>query len=371
MLVLMPVKSKERDALMANILENLLNEPLTPWLSGSGPEGEIVLSSRIRLARNLKNQPFPGRASDDKLGEIVSEFQAVPAALTADDGHEYAFVELEKLSPLARYVLVEKHIISPNHVAEPRNRAAIVRDDASVSIMINEEDHLRLQCLEAGLNLTDAFAKATTIDDVIEDKHSLAFMEHIGYLTACPTNIGTGLRASVMAHLPALSLTKQMGTMVAIATQLGLTVRGLYGEGTEAIGNIFQISNQVTLGRSEQDIINNLSSVVKQIVDKERMARRLLINETPTALADRVWRAYGVLRYAQSLSAQEALTLLSEVRLGIDLSVIDEALPDVFNQLLVTTRPNFLQNLSGEIILNQAESNKLRAKLVRSSLQGS
>jgi protein arginine kinase len=173
-----------------------------------------------------------------------------------------------------------------------------------------------------------------------------------------------------MVHLPALSLTKQMGTMVAIATRLGLTVRGLYGEGTEATGNIFQISNQVTLGRSEQDIINNLNSVVKQIVDKERMARSLLINETPDVLADRVWRAYGVLRYAQSLSASEALALLSEVRLGIDLGVIDEALPAVFNQLLVTTRPNFLQNLSGEVALNQAESNKLRAKLVRLSLRG-
>ncbi|MBP2662855.1 MAG: mcsB [Firmicutes bacterium] len=356
---------------MANILENLLSEPLTPWLSGSGPEGEIVLSSRIRLARNLNNQPFPGRASVAKLGEIVAELTAIPADLMADDGHEYAFIELEKISPLARYVLVEKHIVSPNHVVKPENRALIVRDDASVSIMVNEEDHLRLQCLEAGLNLKDAFTKATTVDDIIENKHGLAFMEHIGYLTACPTNIGTGLRASVMIHLPALAITKQMGTMVAIATQLGLTVRGLYGEGTEATGNIFQISNQVTLGRNEQDIINNLSSVVKQIVDKERMARSLLRDESPDALADRVWRAYGVLRYAQSLSASEALALLSEVRLGIDLGVIDEAPAAVFNQLLVTTQPNFLQNLSGEVALNQAERNKFRAQLVRSSLHGS
>ncbi|SDF48532.1 protein arginine kinase [Sporomusa acidovorans] len=354
---------------MADILRSLLNEPLTPWLSGGGPEDEIVLSSRIRLARNLKNQPFPGRASTAKLGEIVAELKEVPVELQADDDHEYALIELEKISPLARHVLVEKHIISPNHAAEPENRALIVRDDAGVSIMVNEEDHLRLQCLEAGLNLTDAFNKATTIDDIIEAKHDLAFMEHIGYLTACPTNIGTGMRASVMAHLPALTLTKQMGTMVAIATQLGLTVRGLYGEGTEAAGNIFQISNQVTLGRSEQDIISNLSNVVKQIVDKERVARKLLLNDAPDALADRVWRAYGVLRYAQSLSAQEALALLSEVRLGIDLGVIDEVKPDIFNQLLVSTRPNFLQNLSGEVPMNQMACNKLRAQLVRSSLQ--
>lgn len=354
---------------MAAILENLVNEPLTPWLSGAGPEGDIVLSSRVRLARNLKNQPFPGRASADKLGEIVAELQDIPDELAAHDGREYAFVALEQLASLTRNVLVEKHIISPNHVATAKNRALIVRDDAGVSIMVNEEDHLRLQCLESGLNLADAFATAATVDDLIEAKHDLAFEEHIGYLTACPTNIGTGLRASVMVHLPALALTKQMGTMVAIATRLGLTVRGLYGEGTEADGNIFQISNQVTLGRSEQDIINNLSSVVKQIVDKERMARSLLSNETPDALADRVWRAFGVLRYARSLSATEALALLSEVRLGMDLQVIDEARPEVFNQLLVTTRPNFLQKLSGEAILHTADSNKLRAKLVRSSLQ--
>lgn len=355
---------------MTTILENLLSEPLTPWLSGAGPEGEIVLSSRVRLARNLKHQPFPARATEAQLSEILAELKNVPDELAAADNHEYAFVGLAQLAPLARYVLVEKHIISPNHVVNPEQRALIVRDDAGVSIMINEEDHLRLQCLEAGLNLADALAKANAVDDIIEDKHGLAFLEQIGYLTSCPTNIGTGLRASVMAHLPALAITKQMGMMVAIATQLGLTVRGLYGEGTEATGNIFQISNQVTLGRSEQDIINNLSSVVKQVVDKERMARTLLLTETPDSLADRVWRAYGILRYAQSLSAQEALALLSEVRLGIDLGIIDEASPSVFNQLLVTTQPNFLQHLSGELELNQPERNKLRAKLVRSNLRG-
>ncbi|HWR45329.1 protein arginine kinase [Sporomusa sp.] len=355
---------------MASILEGLLNQPLTPWLSGTGPEGEIVLTSRVRLARNLRCQPFPGRASAAKLGEIMAEFKDVSAALMAEDGHEYAFIELERLAPLDRYVLVEKHIISPNHAAEPESRALIVRDDAGVSIMVNEEDHLRLQCLETGLNLTDAFNKANAVDDIIEAKHDLAFMEHVGYLTACPTNMGTGLRASVMVHLPALALTKQVGRIMAVATQLGLAVRGLYGEGTEAAGNIFQISNQVTLGRTEQDIINNLSGVVKQVVDKERTARNLLDNDSRDALSDRVWRAYGVLRYAQRISAQEALALLSEVRLGIDLGVIDEAPPEVFNELLVTTRPNFLQNLAGDTILNQSERNALRAKLIRRKLKG-
>lgn len=354
---------------MANIVENLLQQPLTPWLCSLGPEGEIVLSSRIRLARNLTSQPFPGRASAAQLGEIATELKEVPSQLMAADGHEYAFVKLEDLQPLDRYVLVEKHIISPNHVADPENRALIVRDDASVSIMINEEDHLRLQSLTAGLNLTDALEKANAVDDIIEAKHDIAFTDSVGYLTACPTNIGTGLRASVMIHLPALVLTKQIGGIVAIATQLGLTVRGLYGEGTEATGNIFQISNQVTLGRSEQDIVNNLSSVVKQVVAKERMARKLLVTDSIDTLTDRVWRAYGVLRYARSISAQEAMALLSEVRLGIDLGIIDNTSPEVFTKLLVTTRPNYLQNLAGGTVLNQVESNKLRAKLVRDSLQ--
>lgn len=355
---------------MSNILETLLNQPLTPWIGGAGPEGEIALTSRVRLARNLRCQPFPGRASAEKLSEIVAELRDIPAKLAAEDGCAYQFVALSNLTLLARNVLVEKHIISPNHAAEPENRALIVREDAGVSIMVNEEDHLRLQCLEAGLNLTEAFNRANSVDDIIEANHELAFMEHIGYLTACPTNIGTGLRASVMLHLPALSLTKQIGRIVAIATQLGLAVRGLYGEGTEATGNVFQISNQVTLGRSEQDIINNLGSVVRQVVDKERTARQLLADGSREALADRVWRAYGVLRYAQSISAQEALGLLSEVRLGIDLGIIDEAQPEVFNELFVTTRPNFLQNLSGQVELNQSESNILRARLIRCKLKG-
>lgn len=356
---------------MTTIMENLLNQPLVPWLSGAGPEGEIVLSSRIRLARNLRSQPFPGRASAAELGEIVAALQQVPAELGEADGHKYELAALDGLSPLARNVLVEKHIVSPSHITDPENRALIVRDDASVSIMVNEEDHLRLQCLEAGLNLGDALDKANAVDDIIEAKHNVAFMDTIGYLTACPTNIGTGLRASVMVHLPALVLTKQMGRMVAIATQLGLTVRGLYGEGSEAAGNVFQISNQVTLGRNEQDIVTSLNGVVKHIVDKERMARELLLNESPDLLADRVWRAYGVLRYAQSICANEALSLLSEVRLGIDLGVIDEVLPEVFTKLLVMTRPSFLQNLAGDTVLHQADSNKLRAKLIRSSLQKS
>ncbi|HML90507.1 MAG TPA: protein arginine kinase [Methylomusa anaerophila] len=338
-------------------------------MNGDGPPGNVVISSRIRLARNLSGQPFPNQANADQMAAVVRELKEVADDLSKADGHDYLFIELNELPPLTRYILVEKHIISPNHAVEPENRALIVRDDAGVSIMINEEDHLRLQCLKPGLDLEAALSQANTIDDIIDSKHDIAFAEHFGFLTSCPTNLGTGLRASVMLHLPALALTKQIGQIVAVSTQLGLAVRGLYGEGTEAVGNVFQVSNQVTTGHSEQEIIDNLTAVVKQIVDKEQAARSLLIQTANDILHDRVWRAFGILRYARSISGQEALARLSEVRLGIDVGIIKEARPEIFNELLVTTRPNYLQSLAGDRILDQLSRNKLRADIIREKLK--
>ncbi|SDF84511.1 protein arginine kinase [Sporolituus thermophilus] len=350
-------------------LENILDQPLNPWMAGGGPDGDIVLSSRIRLARNFEAVPFPNRAKGGQLAAIVDQLRKSVNDLTNLDGHRYLFIEMEKLSPLERYVLVEKHIISPNLAQEAENRALIVRDDAAVSIMINEEDHLRIQCLAPGLNLNDALKWANKVDDAIEGRHDIAFSEQMGYLTACPTNLGTGLRASVMVHLPALVLSGQINRLVTAATQLGLAVRGIYGEGSEAVGNIFQISNQLTLGHGEQEIVENLYSVARQVVDHERSARQALLAESRDVLADRVWRAYGVLRYARSLSGQEALSMLSEVRLGIDLKIIDEVPPVIFNELLVTTRPNFLQKLAGRAELGPAERDRLRAQIIRQRLE--
>lgn len=350
-------------------IEKLLDSPLTPWMAGDGPDSDIVLSSRIRLARNLEGTPFPCKASGEDLDQVADRFRKSVNDLGISDKHVYMFVEMDKLSQLERNVLVEKHIISPNYAADPAHRVLIVRDDAAVSIMVNEEDHLRMQFLAPGLNLQEAFGMANRIDDVLEAKHDFAYHEEFGYLTACPTNVGTGLRASVMVHLPALVLSRQINRIIAAATQLGLAVRGLYGEGTEAIGNIFQISNQLTLGQPEQEVIDNLQGIARQVVEQERAARAALYRGSADALSDRVWRSYGVLRYARILTGQEALNMLSEVRLGIDLGIIPDVPASIFNELLVTTRPNFLQKIAGRNEIDTAERDRLRAQFIREKLK--
>lgn len=350
-------------------LKYLLEQPLTPWMNNGGEEGDIVLSSRIRLARNLCELPFPNRADLTQLAQVEGKMQGLVEDLQANTGSDYLFVELDRLTPLERNVLVEKHIISPNHAALADNRALVVSADATVSVMVNEEDHLRIQAMLAGLNLEEALGLAHTIDDTLEAKLDIAFNEQMGYLTTCPTNLGTGLRASVMMHLPGLIFTRQITRIVNAATQLGLAVRGLYGEGTETAGNIFQISNQITLGFSEQEIIDNLTDAVRQILNHERAARQALYKHSPDALIDKVWRAYGLLRYARSMSDQEALALLSEVRLGIDLHIIDGIRPELFNELVVTSRPNYLQRRIGSSELSQSGLNRFRAQLIRETLE--
>ncbi|MBP2655263.1 MAG: putative ATP:guanido phosphotransferase [Firmicutes bacterium] len=351
------------------LLDTLLDQSVTPWMVEGGTDGDIVLSSRVRLARNMEGVPFPSRASQEQMNKVVEEARRSVSDLGGDDQHEYMLVEMDKLSPLERYILVEKHIVSPNFAEELSNRGLIIRDDAAVSIMINEEDHLRIQCLEPGLNLQAAINMANRVDDILEARQSFSFSEQCGYLTACPTNVGTGLRASVMVHLPALVLTRQINRIIAAATQLGLAVRGLYGEGSEAIGNIFQISNQLTLGHSEQEIIDNLQNIAKQVVEQERSAREILARSSEDALADRVWRAYGILRYARSMTGKEAMTMLSEVRLGIDMGIIDGVSAAIFNELLVTTRPNFLQKIAGNGDIQPNERDRLRAQLIREKIK--
>lgn len=349
-------------------MEKLLDQPVTAWMSGKGPESDIVLSSRIRLARNLSSLPFPQRAGERQLQQVEEEMRASLADLNQNSPIPYVFGELDKLTPLERYVLVEKHLVSLDLVRAGAHRAVLVREDAAVSIMINEEDHLRIQCLLPGLQLEEAMALADQVDDTLEARHDYAFDEKLGYLTACPTNLGTGLRASVMLHLPALVMTKQINRLMSTISQLGIAVRGLYGEGSEAIGNIFQVSNQLTLGFSEHDIIANLRGVVLQVIAQERKARQTLLTSAREAITDRVWRAYGVLRYAYCLDSQEALQLLSQVRLGADMHIIDVVPPAIFNELLVTTQPNFLQRAAGGGPLDATERDKLRARSIRQRL---
>ncbi len=347
---------------MAN--DDLLNRPLTPWLSGGGAEGDIVLASRIRLARNLAGLPFPNRASSAELARVWENVKASLPDLNAGEGG-YTALAMADLTALERYILVEKHIVSPRLAREPEQRGLLVDADASVSIMVNEEDHVRIQCLRSGLALASGLKGANEVDDLLEARQEMAFLAEIGYLTACPTNVGTGLRASVMLHLPALVMTKQIDRVIQAVTQLGLAVRGLYGEGSDAAGNIFQISNQLTLGLSEGEMVGNLDGVVRQVVEHERNARKMMQDNAETELKDRIWRSFGVMRYAHTLGGVECLSMLSQIRLGIDLGII-KGLPDVlFNELMVATRPAFLQKLAGTVKLNPEERRRVRANLVR------
>lgn len=348
--------------------EELLEKALPEWLSGGGAEEDIVLASRVRLARNLCKLPFPNRAKAQELAQVRQTMRSLAQELE-EDGDSYTAIDMEDLTPLERYILVEKHIISPQLAREPQQRALIVDARAGVCIMVNEEDHIRVQALRPGLDLLGALAAADVVDDLIESRHDLAFLPEFGYLTACPTNVGTGMRASVMLHLPALAMTKQIEQVIQAVTQLGLTVRGMYGEGSEAAGNIFQISNQLTLGLSEKEVIGNIEGVVRQVVDHERDARRMLKKDAPLELSDRIWRAFGVLRYARRLGGSESLALLSQIRLGADEGIIEDISPLIFNELIVATRPAFLQRLSGKIKLSPEERRSVRAELVRGFLK--
>ena len=348
--------------------KKLFNQPLTSWMNGVGPEGDIVLSSRVRLARNLCKVPFPNRASVTQLAEVKNSIAALLTDFAAVTGGEYQCIELDKLTVLERNVLIEKHLSSRNHVLNPEHRALVISEDQRVSIMVNEEDHLRIQCMELGLGTVSALQKALAIDDAVEAKLDIAFNEKTGYLTSCPTNLGTGMRASVMVHLPGLVFTRHIGKIINASTQLGFAVRGLYGEGTEVVGNIFQISNQLTLGFSEQEIVENLTSAVLEIVTHERAARKALLAQSPDVVEDKVWRSLGILKYARSITGREALALLSEVKMGIDMGIISAVVPTVFAELLVASCANYLQNSINNGNLAKREIDKCRADIIRKTL---
>ncbi|MDN5327309.1 MAG: protein arginine kinase [Moorella sp. (in: firmicutes)] len=340
------------------------------WMEGSGPQADIVISSRIRLARNLKGLPFPNLMNSDQQARVVSQVSgAIQAPMVFQAVGELKLQPLRALAPEERQILVEKHLISPDLAAAGGEKAVVLRDDEAVSIMVNEEDHLRLQCLLPAMMLHEAWRLADAADDALENELDFAFDQERGYLTACPTNVGTGLRASTMLHLPALVLTRQAGPVLSALTKVGVAVRGLYGEGTEAQGNIFQVSNQITLGRSEEEIINNLSAVTVRLADQEREARELLRKQSRWQLEDRVGRAYGVLTNARILSSQEALQLLSDVRLGAEMKIIRGLDQRLLNQLMVRIQPAFLQFSAGKEMTPQ-ERDVYRAAMVRELLAG-
>lgn len=336
------------------------------WLKTSGNNGDIVLSSRIRYARNIKDIYFPHKLKENEGKDIVRKIEEAFYSSTNME-EEYKTFYLWQLQPIDSRAYLEKHLISNKLILNSSKSAFIVNKDETISIMINEEDHVRLQCITAGLNLQDAYNFAEKIDNLLEENLDYAYEEKLGYLTACPTNIGTGLRASVMIHLPALSMNNEMNGVLNALTQVGMTIRGLYGEGSKAIGNIYQISNQITLGLSEKEIIDNLKAVVNQIISEEKLAREKLLNSYKYELQDKIYRSLGILKSAILLDANECLNLLSDVRFGVEMGIINDISKELLNELLVDTQPAMLQKLCSEKLSDKLKDIN-RAKLVREKL---
>lgn len=331
-------------------IDNLLHSTHVRWMdSTAGPEADIVISSRIRLARNLDRIPFPhllNKQNGKKVTDLIKQ-----ACSQSDYKPLYTMtgVAFDQISELDRQILVEKHLISPGHAHfNDSYRGLLVNDDGSQSIMINEEDHLRIQGLLPGFDLEKCNQQVQALDDELEKFLNYAFDDHRGYLTACPTNVGTGMRASVMLHLPGMAMTAQTNRIFHSIGQVGMTVRGLYGEGTEVLGNLYQLSNQVTLGLSEEEICHNLTLMTRQIVEQERMVRDSLRSGMAYQIRDRIGRAYGLLSHAAIISSNEALTLLSDLRLGIDMGLIKHIQAAAINELIVAIRPAHLQKRAGQ-----------------------
>jgi protein arginine kinase len=335
------------------------------WLSGAGPEADIVISSRVRLARNLADYPFMNRASAQDRENIKKTLR--DRVLEVIPQTNVLCVEVDKLEKIDCQFLVERHLISRELADIQGARAAVIDTAEKFSLMINEEDHLRMQAMQSGLNLQSVWEQINRIDEAIEAKVTYAFHEKYGYLTACPTNVGTGLRVSVMLHLPALVITRQIDKVFRSLQKINLAVRGLYGEGSQAMGDFYQISNQITLGRSETDLVKQVGDIVPVIIDYERQAREFLIKESHENLHDRVSRAYGILRTAQTISSEETMHLLSSVRMGVNLGLIrDLAIPTV-NELFLRTQPAHLQKLTGGE-LDTSDRNIERARFLRKLL---
>jgi protein arginine kinase len=336
------------------------------WLRGDGPDAGVVISTRIRLARNVAGYPFLSRMDEDQrrdiMGQVhraVDELKLVPQA---------RFMELDTLSHIDRQFLVERHLISRELAAGDGIRAVLFGEREADSLMINEEDHLRLQVMRSGLQLESAWLRASELDDQLETKLRFAFSSRLGYLTACPTNVGTGLRASVMMHLPALVITRQIEKVFQAIARMRLAVRGLYGEGTQATGDFYQISNQVTLGKNEHEIIETLGLTIPRIIEYENKARETLIRESSVFLDDRIWRAVGMLQHARQMSSDETLSLLSAVRMGVHLGRIRGLDVASVNRLFIGTQPGHLQVVGGTE-LSPEDRDIARAEFVRKAMQ--
>ena len=341
------------------------------WLDASGDHSDIVLSTRVRLARNLQGQAFGPRARVNDREAVLKRVRQATEKLDLLRGATLA--EMPSMNQRTREILLERRMISRELAggkdATPhRGTAVVLASPAPISIMVNEEDHLRLQGLVSGLRFQKAWSAVDSLDEELGQELPYAYHHEFGFLTSCPTNVGTGLRASVLMHLPGLVLTKEIGKVLEGLGQVGLTFRGLYGEGSEVVGNFFQVSNQTTLGKTEEDLVDHLDRMIRQVIQYETQARQVLLRDAPAVTEDKIWRAYGLLRYARTLSFEELMNLLSGVRLGVSLKLLPNLSVYTLNKIMIFTQPAHLEQAAGKD-LPPSESDAHRAAYVRRILE--
>lgn len=334
---------------------------MTKWLDGIAVDEDVVISTRVRVARNISKYKFPSfmtvGESDDLTDELLNGMKEV-----LDDN--YRFIRIRDIAPRDQMVYIEDHLISPNLIERKDKSSFLIRNDERATIMINEEDHIRIQTLFPGFNLNEAWKLCSDLDDKLADKLDFAFNDRWGYLTACPTNVGTGMRASVMLHLPCITMAKTINSLIEGLREIGLTVRGLYGEGSKSLGCLYQISNQVTLGESEEEIIGKLNKVVYQIIKRERNTREYLKENKAIELENRIYRSYGILAHARIMSSKEAINHLSNLRLGWEMELFDdEKIKDVF-ELMIKVQPANIQKALDKD-LDDEDRDIERAKFIR------
>jgi protein arginine kinase len=348
------------------VFEDMAKKPAV-WLSGEGYNSQMVLSSRIRLARNISNCPFPSKADTDNREKVLSFIKsAIDKSPNLSQG---MFVKCNQLDDLDRNFLVERHLISLEFRQCRDSSALFIGEEERVSIMINEEDHLRVQALKSGLDIRGAYQIAAKVDDQLARSLEFAFDQNFGYLTSCPTNVGTGMRASILIHLPGLTLTREIENVISEIRQLRLAVRGFYGEGSDVLGSLFQVSNQTTLGLSEEEIMESLEGVTQRIIEREENARSRLFKDAKDQIEDKIWRAYGILKFARTLTSEEVLNLLSAIRLGIGRETFEMVTLSQINEILAFSQPAHLQKYFKKR-MDPGERDRVRAELVRSKLSG-
>lgn len=355
------------ELLREKLIREFRRDTMPKWVKEIGPESDIAISSRIRMARNIESMPFPNDLNEAQSKNILEMVHHTITNANSSFKKEFELIEMNRQDKIERLNYIEKHLISPALAQNTTGGAALINKEETISIMVNEEDHIRIQCLLPGLQLTECLDLGNKIDDLLEESIRYSFDEKLGYLTSCPTNVGTGVRASVMLHLPALSLTGYINGVFNVASKIGLAVRGIYGEGSQYTGNIYQISNQITLGPPEEELVSTLHDVTMQIIQNERAVREHLLASKNIELSDRVFRAYGILKSARLLTSTEAMQLISDLRLGVNLNLIQDVSIEKINELMVTIQPGYLQKYFNSD-LSGIERDIKRAQLVRETL---